>query len=69
MKETREKEVKKLKSGDIEMIYDDPITRKRPEGKARLMKKLIPSPVGMEYWQVQFLSDRVITERFISAKE
>ena len=56
-----------MKRGDIVMIYDDPITKERPEGKARLMKRLNSSDPNMQQWQVRFLSDRVITERFIFA--
>lgn len=49
-------------------IFEDPITCKRLEGKANLIKKLIAKrsiPNGLEYWKVKFPSDGAVVDRFI----
>lgn len=46
----------KLQPGQVVMVYVDPITREVPEGKARLVARLIADP-EMEYWKVLFLDD------------
>lgn len=48
-----------MKKGDIIEIYEDPYTRKRLEGKAKLIN-LLSSDVSMgeEYWEIQFLSEK-----------
>jgi hypothetical protein len=47
-----------MEKGDIVEIYEDPYTRKRLEGKAKLIK-LLSSDVSMgeEYWTIQFLNE------------
>ena len=57
------------KKGDTVMIYEDPITRTREEGKARLLKPLDLKPSHqnkMEFWRVKFISDQFICDRMIS---
>ena len=55
------------KKGDIVTIYQDPLTKAKPEGKAKLIKKLAGKDAeeGTEYWIVQFLSDSFKTGRSI----
>lgn len=43
-----------MKKGDIVTIYENPLTKEKPEGRAKLVKKICDD-VDMEYWQVQFL--------------
>ena len=68
--------------GDKVMIYEDPVTQKRPEGRGRLIKKLGDQPKGIaillkrfgnqtdihEYWQVRFM-DGMVCKRWIKTKE
>jgi len=53
-----------MKKGDVVMIYWDPITEQKPEGKAKLLK-LLDSAGGVQYWKVKFLADGMVTERTI----
>lgn len=47
-----------MKKGDVVMIYQDPITQKKPEGKAKLLKLEIRDKSGeMEYWKVLFKNE------------
>lgn len=54
-----------MKPGQIVEIYEDPVTRLKPEGKARLIKPLGSNGVAfvngkrynMESWLVSFLED------------
>ena len=56
-----------MKQGDIVTIYEDPFTRKKPEGKAKLLALLEAAkrPRDLQRWSVKFLSDGFIAERFI----
>ncbi len=56
-----------LTPGGIVEIYEDPITEKKLEGKARLVSRDIKAVGdGLEYWSVQFLEDyENVTQRFI----
>lgn len=45
-----------MKAGDTVMIYEDPMTQKKPEGKAVLVGKIAETQV-MERWNVKFESD------------
>lgn len=52
----------------VVMIYEDRLTKLKPEGKAKLLKR-IPSNRDdefSEYWKVKFISDGFITERMVS---
>jgi len=51
-----------LKKGDIVKIYQDPITCKKLEGNAKLLKKHFTK----NFWKVKFLSDGFICDRFVS---
>jgi len=58
-----------MKKGDIVKIYEDPITKTKVEGNAKLLK-LINKNIqgvqnGLEYWKVKFLSDEFVGYRFI----
>jgi hypothetical protein len=39
------------------MIYQDPITEKKPEGKATLLHKVMDLSDGLERWKVCFAGD------------
>ena len=53
-----------MKSGDVVTIYEKPITKEQPEGEAVLIKKLSEHR-GKEYWEIKFLLDDFICNRFI----
>ena len=53
--------------GDRVMIYEDPITKLRPEGRARLIEKFLEVP-GEEFWKVRFM-DGFKCYRWIKIKE
>lgn len=53
-------------AGNTVTIFEDPITRKVPEGRAVLVKKIWGIEDGKrEYWRVRFVSDGFICDRFI----
>ena len=56
-----------MRKGDIVNIYEDPITKKHFQGKAKLVSRDIKAVGdGLEYWSVQFLENyEDITQRFI----
>lgn len=54
-----------LKEGDIELIYIDPYARTKPEGEAKLIKRLPPRKFAKEYWKVKFIKDDSVADRFI----
>ena len=60
--------------GDRVMIYEDPVTQKRPEGRGRLVKKLeginglFKSRGNQEYWLVRFM-DGMECWRWIKVEE
>ena len=45
-----------MKKGDIVTIYKDPITKQKPEGKARLVK-FVSRFEDEEHWMVSFLDE------------
>lgn len=59
-----------MKKGETIRVYEDPITQKRFEGKAKLVK-LIDSEFGfwdgrrLMRWQVRFENDKGLYERDI----
>jgi uncharacterized protein with PIN domain len=62
-----------MKKGDIVTIYKDPITRKKPEDKAELLKLLEaarhPNDLDLQRWSVKFVSDGFVAERSILEKK
>ena len=53
-------------------IYEDPITEKRPEGKARLVRRLNADHEGgmtLERWLVRFEGDAQDFERWVRVAE
>lgn len=56
-----------MKQGDIVTIYEDPFTRKKPEGKAKLLALLEAAkrPRDLQRWTVKFISDGFVAKRFI----
>lgn len=57
-----------MEKGKIVMVYEDPITKKVPEGEAKLIQPLGSEADAFqaEYWQVEFLSDNFIASRWVS---
>lgn len=53
-----------MKRGDIVIIYQDPITELKPEGRVKLVE-FIKANNGLELWRVRFLSDNFTANRFI----
>lgn len=51
----------------IVTVYEDPITKKKPEGEARLIRKLSQHkmPGNKELWQVRFLDDGHLAQRTV----
>lgn len=47
-----------LAKGKQVMVYEDPITKQKPEGMATLLKKLEGGFDGLERWRVRFVNDR-----------
>jgi hypothetical protein len=59
-----------LSPGQVVMIYEDPVSKKKPEGKAKLLK-LIRSEEkfeDMQFWEVEF-EDGTRTERWVDIRE
>ena len=50
--------------GDIVTIYEDPITKNVPEGKAELIRYWFNNG-SIRQWTVKFLDDGFVCERFI----
>ena len=62
------KEVVSMKPGDTLTIYDDPITKKRPEGKGKLRKLVQDYGGGYQRWEIKFIGEREerpVCQRFI----
>lgn len=63
--------MKELKSGQVIMVYQDPLTENRPEGEAKLIRKLDENKLDQtEYWDVLFVGDDPdqVCSRIISIK-
>ena len=62
-----------LNKNEIVMIYEDPLTEQKEEGKAKLIR--YQNDLGfykgntVEVWKVQFLSDGFYCDRRILVKE
>ena len=57
----------KLHPKNIVTIFEDPITMKKEEGKARLIRLVSEDDGdGLERWEVRFLDDGYVTERTIN---
>lgn len=48
-----------MKAGGVVMIFEDPYSRTREEGEARLIRRMWKDPhqEGRERWAVQFLGE------------
>jgi hypothetical protein len=57
---------------DEVIIYEDPLTELKPEGKATLLHKVRDECDGLELWKVCFIDDELyageVYERLIKAK-
>lgn len=58
-----------MEKGDVVMIYDDPVAKMKPEGKAELLELYKPEIDGFSIWVVRFLDDGYETIRTIFNKE
>jgi hypothetical protein len=47
-----------LKSKQIVMVYEDPYTRQKPEGEARIIKHLTELAPGVDLYLVHFIGDQ-----------
>lgn len=69
IKPSKEEIRSKMKIGDIVEIFEDPVTCKKSEGKARLLR-LHKDDFELQYWRVQFLADKGSQyNRWIKKKE
>jgi len=53
-----------MKIGDIVWIYEDPVVKSKPEGQAKLLRK-IDEGHSQDYWKVKFLLDGFVTSRWV----
>ena len=58
-----------LKKGYIIKVYHDPVTCQNLEGPAKLLKDLGTRGFKQQYWEVQFLDDEFVTDRWINTKK
>jgi len=62
-------EESKMKKGEVVTIHEDPITEEKPEGEAKLLKKIDEDHHAVrprcEFWQVKFLDEKYKRLRFI----
>lgn len=56
-----------MKVRDIVMIYEDPLTCRKPEGKAKLLK-LLKDDIELQFWRVCFDNGET-ANRWIKKKE
>lgn len=58
------------KAGDFVMIYEDPITKQKEEGVAKLVTKIEGSDHGeLERWTVRFVMDGYECDRWIDVEQ
>lgn len=55
-----------MKEGKIIKVYQDPVLCTRLEGKATLLQKLKDEQGRQEYWRVEFVGDKFVTDRWIN---
>jgi rubrerythrin len=58
-----------LKPGDVVMIYEDPVTKAKPEGRAKLLKLIRTEEEDMQFWQVEFIEGGEKVERWVDIRE
>jgi len=46
-----------MKTGDIVMIFGNPIKLEYPIGKAKLISLLSSHPENLEFWEIEYLND------------
>lgn len=54
-----------LKKGDKVWIYEDPFTKTKPEGEARLIKLISTHRFNQSFWLVYFFRDKSKVARMI----
>lgn len=54
-----------MKKGDLVQIYQDPKTQQKPEGEAKLVKRVPCYDEGLERWEVRFPGDGGAVTRVI----
>lgn len=55
-----------LKKGDVVMIYEQHLSKEKPEGKAQILSK---EGRTEGYYRVRFLNDGFITTRFAHSED
>lgn len=57
-----------MKNGQIVMVYEKPLTKENPEGKAKLLSRIISNRDSeiIENWKIKFILDGFICERLIN---
>ena len=58
-----------LRKGQVVKIYEDPVTMKKLEGAARLVKFISMAGLGIEMWQVRFTEDGYEATRLIKQED
>jgi len=57
-----------MEKGDIVNVYHDPFACETLEGPAKLLKDLGTRGFKQEYWEVQFLKDDFVADRWINTE-
>lgn len=57
-----------MKKGDIVKVYHDPVSCESLEGPAKLLKDLGTKGFKQQYWEVGFLDDGFVTDRWINTE-
>lgn len=57
-----------MKAGDTVEIYEDPVTCKKLEGKAVLIRPIGPPDRGLQIWHVRFEGEKGVYTRVIKEK-
>lgn len=57
-----------MENWQVVKVYHDPITCKKIEGEAHLIRKHRTQNWQQEYWRVKFLDDGFVCDRFINTE-
>lgn len=58
-----------MKKGDVVTIYKDPLTQAKPEGEAKLIRRISFGQGPLEEWLVRFKGEWTAYPRWIKRKE
>lgn len=59
----------KLRRGRDVTVYEDPITRQKPEGIARLIRDAEFQDEDLSSWDVRFHGDDAVVRRWVRAED